>query len=113
MLQEPKQRRPFGSSRSTADYDNDPVVRLLPRELNEIIPIAGQEHTSMIVCKLQDDIIWGIWSKNFAQKGHIVAELLQQIAEILGHIVIEQEVHSRTWAICRATSTSISPRWSS
>jgi hypothetical protein len=42
-----------------------------------------------------------------------VAELFEQIAQIIGHIVIEKELHSDARAICRATSKSISPRWSS
>ena len=43
----------------------------------------------------------------------VVAELFEQVAQILGHIVIEKELHSDERAICRATSKSIAPRWSS
>jgi hypothetical protein len=42
-------------------------------------------------------------------------EFSQQVGEILGNVVIEQEFHrwSCASAIWRATSRSISPRWSS
>jgi hypothetical protein len=42
-----------------------------------------------------------------------VAELLQKVAQVVGDVVIRQEFHSEAAAICRATSRSISPRWSS
>jgi len=48
----------------------------------------------MLVCKLEDDFIGGILRKNIAQECHVVAELFEQIAQIFGHVVIEQEFHS-------------------
>jgi hypothetical protein len=39
-----------------------------------------------------------------------VIEFSEQVTEILGHILIEQESHGCSCAICRATSRSISPR---
>ena len=42
-----------------------------------------------------------------------VAELLEQVAQAVGHVVVKQELHSEAGAICLATSKSISPRWSS
>jgi hypothetical protein len=42
-----------------------------------------------------------------------VTELLEQVAQAVGHVVVEQELHSEASAICLATSKSISPRWSS
>ena len=42
-----------------------------------------------------------------------VAELLKQVAQIIGHIVVKQNLHSEAGAICCAVRTSISPRWSS
>jgi hypothetical protein len=42
-----------------------------------------------------------------------VAEFFQQIAQVVGDVMIEQEPHYEAGAICLATSKSISPRWSS
>jgi hypothetical protein len=42
-----------------------------------------------------------------------VTEFLQQITQVVGDVMIEQELHSEAGAICLATSRSISPRWSS
>jgi hypothetical protein len=42
-----------------------------------------------------------------------VTEFLQQIAQTVGYVVVQQELHSKAGAICRATSKSISPLWSS
>jgi hypothetical protein len=42
-----------------------------------------------------------------------VAELLQQIAQVVRDVMIEQELHAESGDVCLATSKSISPRWSS
>jgi hypothetical protein len=44
-----------------------------------------------------------------------VIEFPQQVREILWYVLVEQELHRRSdaSAIWRATSRSISPRWSS
>jgi hypothetical protein len=61
----------------------------------------------MLMCKLEDDFIGRVWRENLTQGRHAVAELVEQIAQILGHIMVEQEFHSMAGAICRATSRSI------
>ena len=63
--------------------------------------------------KLEDRFVGGIAGKGFAQECDIVTEFLEQIAQAVRHIVVEQELHSEAGAICLATSNSISPRWSS
>ena len=45
-----------------------------------------------------------------AQTCHAMPDVLQQMAQVLGDVVIEQEGHESAGDICRATSTSISPR---
>jgi hypothetical protein len=42
-----------------------------------------------------------------------VAEVLDQVAQSVRHVVVQQELHSEAGAICLATSKSISPLWSS
>jgi len=39
-----------------------------------------------------------------------MADIVQQVTQVVGDVVIEQEGHDPVEDICRATSTSISPR---
>jgi hypothetical protein len=52
-VQESKQRRPFGGSRSTANHDDDAVMRLLRCEMEKVVPVAGQEDATIFVGKLE------------------------------------------------------------
>ena len=103
----------FGRSRSTTDNDDDAVMGLLRREMEKVVPVASQSHATTLVGELEHGFVGGVLWKDFTQKDDLVAELFEQVAQILGHVVIEQELHSAACAICRATSKSISPRWSS
>ncbi len=48
------------------------------------------------------------------QERDFVVEFFEQVAQVVGHVVVEQKLHSEAGAaICLATSKSISPRWSS
>jgi hypothetical protein len=111
--QQPKQRSPFVCSGSTADDNDDAMVWLRPCEIEEVVPVASQQYTIMIVGKLEDGFVGGIAGKGFTQERDIVAELIEQVAQVVGDVVVEQELHSEASAICLATSKSISPRWSS
>ena len=51
--------------------------------------------------------------KDIAQNRDAIAELREQVAQIVGKVMVEQEVQVQAGAICWATSKSISPRWSS
>jgi hypothetical protein len=63
--------------------------------------------------KLENCFVGGIARKGFTQESDVVTELLQQIAQVVGDVLIEQELYSEAGAICLATRRSISPRWSS
>lgn len=63
--------------------------------------------------ELEDSFVGGIAWKGFTQELDIMAELLKQVAQVVGHVVVEQELHSKASAICLATSKSISPQWHS
>jgi len=63
--------------------------------------------------KLENCLVGGIARRGFTQQRDAVPEMLQQIAQVVGDVMIEQKFHSEAGAICRATSRSISPRWSS
>lgn len=62
----------------------------------------------MLVGQLEHGFIGGILWKGRAQERDFVFELFEQVAQVLGYIMVKKELHSR--AICRATSRSISPR---
>ena len=63
-------------------------------ELQKVVPVAGEEHTTTLVCKPENSLVGGISRKGFPQQCNLVAELLQQIAQIVGDVVIEQELQS-------------------
>ena len=63
--------------------------------------------------KPENCLVGGIARKGFTQQCNVVTELLQQITQVIGDVMIEQELHSEGGAICLAISRSISPRWSS
>ena len=81
--------------------------------MEKVVPIAGQEYAPSIMGKPKDGLVGGIIRKGFAQQHDFVAELFQQIAQVVGDIMIEQELHCKARAICLTMSKSISPRWSS
>jgi hypothetical protein len=82
-------------------------------ETEKVVPVASQQQATTVVGKLEDGLIGGIAGKGFTQERGIVTELLEQVTQAVGHVVVEQELHSEAIAICLATSKSISPRWSS
>ena len=82
-------------------------------EMEKVVPVATQQYAITIVGKQEDGFVGGIAGKGFTQQRDMVAELLEQVAQVIGHVVVEQELHSEASVICLATSKSISPRWSS
>jgi len=48
--------------------------------------------------------------KHLPQKRHAMADVFQQMTQVVRDVVIEEEGHNSVEDICRATSTSISPR---
>jgi len=86
------------------------VVRAGGGEMKKIVAIAGQEYGAGLMRKAENSFIGGIARQGLTQQSDFVTELVQQIAQIIGDVVIEQKLHSEAGAICRATSRSISPR---
>ena len=64
----------------------------------------------MLTGVIQDRRVRRIAGKLLAQKRHAMPDVLQQIAQVVGDVVIEQDGPVSVEDICRATSTSISPR---
>jgi hypothetical protein len=112
-IEEPKQRHAFFSTGSSADDNDDAMMRLRRREMQKVVPVAREEYGASLVGKPENGLIRRIARKCLTQQRDFVAELLQQIAQVVGDIMVQQELHSDADAICRATSKSISPRWSS
>src|SRR5207302_9877540 len=100
-------------SGSTPDHNADAMMWPRHYEMEKVVPIASQRQATMIVGKLKDGLVGGIAWKGFTQERDIVTELFEQVAQAVGHVLIEHELHSEASAICLATSKSISPRWSS
>ena len=63
--------------------------------------------------KLENCLAGGMARKGFTQECDVVTKLIEQIAQVAGDVMIEQEFHSEAGAIRLATSKSTSPRWSS
>ena len=86
------------------------MVRPLRPERDEVVSIARDEDQSVLNDVIQDRRVGCVAGKHLAQKCHAMPDVLQQMAQVLGDVVIEQEGHESAGDICRATSTSISPR---
>ena len=112
-LEQPKQGHTLFSARSAPDDNDDAIMRIRRREMQKVVPVAGREYTTSLTCKSENCLIGRVARKGLAKQGDIMAELLQQIAQVVGDVMIEQKLHSEAGAICLATSRSISPRWSS
>ena len=81
--------------------------------MQKIVPVEGQEYATSLMGKPENCLVGRIAREGLAKQGDMITELLQQIAQVVGDVMIEQELHSEAGAICLATSRSISPRWSS
>ena len=76
----------------------------------EVIAIARNEERLPLGCVPQHLLIRRGDRKHLAQLDDSVAQGLQGEGNVVRHIVVQQEFHCVAAAICRATSTSISPR---
>ena len=86
------------------------MVRPLGPERDEVVSIARDEDESVLNGVIQDRRVGCVARKHLAQKRHAMPDVLQQMAQVGGDVVIEQEGRESAGDICRATSTSISPR---
>jgi hypothetical protein len=86
------------------------MMRAHVSKLDEIVSIARDQETVVFARKLQDRRVGGFWWKYITDAQDFVIELSEQICEIVRHVLIEQESHGCSCAICCATRRSISPR---
>ncbi len=86
---------------------------MAPCRREEIVSVAGDQHLVSLAGKPHDVIVrHGGWQHS-SQEMHFVVGCHERICKVIGHIVVEEELHRVSTAICRATNKSISPRWSS
>jgi len=109
-LKKPKQRRAFVPTAPAADDNDKAVIRLRRCETQKVVAIACEKYAPSLANKLEDRFVRGVERKGLTEQCHVVTELLQQIAEVVGNLMIQQKLHSEAGAIFRATSRSISPR---
>jgi hypothetical protein len=58
-------------------------------EMEEVVPIARQQYVTMLVSKLEDNFVGGIAGKSLTQERNLVAELIEQVTQVVGHVVVE------------------------
>jgi hypothetical protein len=83
------------------------------RDTQKVIAVTSQEYATSLMGKPENFLVGRIVRKYLPQQTDVMTEFLQQVAQVVGDVMIGQELHSEAGAICLATSTSISPRWSS
>jgi hypothetical protein len=57
--------------------------------MEKVVSVAGQQHTTTLMGKLEDGFVGGVAGKGLTQERHIVVEFLEQVAQIVGHVVVE------------------------
>jgi hypothetical protein len=64
-LQQPKQRSPFVCSGSTADDNDDAMMGPRRCEMEKVVPVASQQHATLLMGKLEDRLAGRIAGKSF------------------------------------------------
>ena len=65
------------------------MMWLRPCEIEKVVPVASQQYAITIVGKLEDGFVGGIAGKGFTQERDLVVEFLEQVAQVVGHVVVE------------------------
>lgn len=81
--------------------------------LQEVIAVARHQDQTLRAGVTKHRFVAGIYRKRLSQPSDAVAEGLQREHDVIRDVVVQQEFHLASGTIWRATSTSISPRWSS
>ncbi len=68
-------------------------MRLSLRQFDEVVAVTGHHEATVFMRELQDDRIGGFLREHVAHAQDFVTELLEQVGEILGYVVVEQELH--------------------
>jgi hypothetical protein len=92
-FEQPQQRRSLLSARFASDDHDDSSMRLTLGELQEIVTIASHQHAVVLVRKLNDGLIGSFRRKDLAQTNDFMVEFSEQVREILGNVLVEEELH--------------------
>lgn len=79
-------------------------------EGEEIIAIASDQNAPAFGGETQHIRVGRGHRQERTELEHLVTKGVQRKLDVIRHVVVEQEPHGASAAICRATSTSISPR---
>lgn len=71
----------------------DAAVWLRFGELDEVVTVAGHQQTIVVVGKSQNGGIGGLRREDVTEAQDFVIEFPEQVGEILGYVLIEQESH--------------------
>ena len=112
-LDESQKGSSLGGPGSAPDHDDNAVVRSLSRELEEVISIARDDDPIVMEGVIQNCGVGGCARKRLTHATHRMSKVLKKVAQLLRDVIVQEEVHDSRVDICRATRTSISPRWSS
>jgi hypothetical protein len=88
-------------------------MRSLPRELEEVIAIARDDDEIVTEAVVENRGVRGLARKRLTRATHLVSKMLEERAQFLRDVIVQEDIQDSPADICRATSTSISPRWSS
>lgn len=89
------------------------MVRPLLREPQEIISIAREDDQVVLERVVENRGVGGLAGKRLAHATDLMSKVIEKVAQLLRDSMVQEKVHGSPVDICRATRTSISPRWSS
>jgi hypothetical protein len=92
-FEQAKQRRALRGPRLSSDDDHDPVMWLTFGQLDEVVPVTCHQEATVCMRELKDDGIHRVRRPNVAQPQDLVAKFLEEIGQIAGYVVVEQELH--------------------
>jgi len=95
-MQTPQQLQDCGAlsdAGPSTDNDDDPAVSMVPRQLQEIVTVARDEHTTFVGHVAQDVLVRRIGRQIIAQESDVVPRPDQRAPDRVRHIVIEKELH--------------------
>jgi hypothetical protein len=76
-FQQAKERRAFSRTRPAPNDDNDAVMSLSRRHLDEIVAVAGEQQKTLLVSELKDEGVCGVLREYIAQTQEFVTEFLE------------------------------------
>ena len=63
------------------------------RQFDEVVTIAGHQQAIVFVSKVENRGIRGLNLQHIAQPENLVIQFSEQVGEIVGFVLVEQELH--------------------